>query len=186
MTKKEKQKALDKVAKQIQNCVICQENSVGEAVPGEGNPDADIVFIGEAPGKKEAQTGRPFVGPSGKFLRTLLDSIGLNAEDVFITSPVKYLPEYTTPTEEDIGHGTTHLMKQLEIIDPKVMVLMGNTAIIALLGRKYPIAKDHGKIVERENLKFFLSYHPAAALYLPSLRPVLKNDFRKLKKLIRK
>jgi DNA polymerase len=181
-----KQKALEQIAREIAKCRVCKQGKVGMAVPGEGSANANIVFLGEAPGKKEAQTGRPFVGPAGKLLRVLLETIGLAAEDVFITSPVKYLPKYVTPTLADIKHGTMHLLKQLAIIKPKVIVLMGNTAAIAMLGAKYPIAQDHGKIIKSAKLTYFLSYHPAAPLYSPSLREVLKKDFIKLRKIIDK
>jgi uracil-DNA glycosylase len=142
------------------------------------------VFLGEAPGKQEAASGRPFIGRAGKLLRGLLESIGIKDEDVYITSPVKYLPEYVTPTLADIEHGRTHLLKQLEIIQPKFVVLMGNTAAIAMLQEKFPIAQDHGKIIRKDGRNYFLSYHPAAPLYSPKLREVIAKDFKKLKKLI--
>src|SRR5580704_5798504 len=100
-----KQQALDKIAKEIENCKLCKVGKNGMAVPGEGNPDAAIAFIGEAPGRQEAATGRPFIGRSGQLLRSLIRGIGLNEEDVYITSPVKYLPDRGTPTSQDIAHG---------------------------------------------------------------------------------
>jgi DNA polymerase len=186
LSRLKKQALLDEVAEAIRRCRICKRDKIGVAVPGEGNPDANIVFLGEAPGKKEAQTGRPFIGPAGKLLRQLLDSIGLDAADVFITSPVKYLPEYVTPTLADIEHGSVHLNRQLDIIQPKVIVLMGNTAALAMLHSKYSIAKDHGKIIKQDGRTYFLGYHPAAPLYSPSLREVLRKDFQKLKRIINK
>ena len=123
-----KQRELEKVAKQIKNCKICKEDKIGKAVPGEGNPDADVVFLGEAPGKKESASGRPFIGPAGKILRALIAEAGLKDEDVFITSPVKYLPTYVTPTAADVEHGRVHLFEQLDIICPKVIVLLGRVA----------------------------------------------------------
>src|SRR6185436_19798058 len=124
----DKQKALAKIAKEIENCKICKKDKIGKAVPGEGSANADIVFLGEAPGKKEAETGRPFIGRAGKLLRSMLAEVGLKDADVFITSPVKYLPVYVTPKPEDIEHGRTHLFEQLKIIEPKIVVLMGNVA----------------------------------------------------------
>ncbi len=97
--------ALQKIADEIANCKICQKDKIGLPVPGEGNADADIIFLGEAPGKKEALTGQPFIGPAGKVLRGLIKEVGLKDENVFITSPVKYLPKYVTPTPEDVAHG---------------------------------------------------------------------------------
>lgn len=184
MTKDEKQKALDKIAKQIEKCKICKLGKIGKAVPGEGDPDADIVFIGEAPGKKEAASGRPFVGRAGKVLRALIKEVGLKDENVFITSPVKYLPEYVTPKPEDIAHGRIHLFKQFAIIQPKIVVLMGNVATQAVLHEKFFIAKDHGKIIKQDGITYLISYHPAAPLYNPNLRAEIKKDFYRLKKII--
>ncbi len=181
----QKVQALDKIAKEIENCRICKRDKIGKAVPGEGNADADIVFIGEAPGKKEAETGRPFVGRAGKLLRGMLEEIGIKDGDVYITSPVKYLPKYVTPKPSDIEHGWQHLSKQLDIIEPKVIVLMGNVAALAVLQEKFFIARDHGKIIKRDGRSYFLSYHPAAPLYSPKLREVIKKDFQKIKTMIK-
>ncbi len=185
MTLKQKTAALKKIAEQIRNCRLCKKDKIGVAVPGEGNANADIVFIGEAPGKQEAATGRPFIGRAGKLLRGLLADISIKDEDVFITSPVKYLPKYVTPKLTDIEHGRKHLFQQLDIIDPKVIVLMGNTAALAVLHEKFSIAQDHGKIIKRDNKTYFLSYHPAAPLYSPSLRGTIGKDFLKLKKIVK-
>jgi DNA polymerase len=179
-----KQKQLDKIATEIAKCKTCQQNKIGVAVPGEGNPNADIVFIGEAPGKEEAKTGRPFIGRAGKLLRGMLGEIGIDPQDVFITSPVKYLPEHVTPTLAEIEHGRKHLFEQLDVIKPKVVVLMGNVAAIAVLEEKFFIAQVHGTVVKRGKLTYFLSYHPAAPLYSPKLRDILLKDFKILKKLI--
>src|SRR5258708_22376279 len=103
-----KQQELDKIAKEIERCRICKVGKSGKAVPGEGNPNADLMFIGEAPGRTEAATGRPFVGRSGKLLRSLILDAGLQENEVYITSPVKYLPDRGTLTSDDIAHGMTH------------------------------------------------------------------------------
>jgi uracil-DNA glycosylase family 4 len=185
MTKAEKKEALDDIAKEIEACAECKHDKVGRAVPGEGNPNADVMFVGEAPGKTEAETGRPFVGRSGKVLRSLIQAMGYNDPDVYITSPVKRLPTYTTPNAEDIAHGRLHLDKQIAIIEPKYIVLLGNVACQAVLGEKLPISKEHGKIIERGGLHYFVSYHPAAGLYAPAVRPEIVADFNKLRKLLR-
>ncbi len=181
----DKQKALDSIASEIAKCKTCQKDKIGVSVPGEGSPDADIVFLGEAPGKQESETGKPFIGRAGKVLRALLSGIGLDAQDVFITSPVKYLPKDVTPTLEEIAHGRTHLIEQLQIIQPKVIVLMGRVACQAMLQKHYPIASEHGKIVEEQGVKYFISYHPAACLYSPKLKTVIQEDFKKLERLIK-
>jgi uracil-DNA glycosylase family 4 len=178
----DKQKKLDKIAKEIENCKICKKDKIGLSVPGEGNTDADIVFLGEAPGKKEAQSGKPFIGPAGKVLRALIKEAGLKDEDVFITSPVKYLPTYTTPTPADVAHGRIHLLDQLAVIQPKVVVLLGRVAVLAMLEKNVSIAKEHGKIIEQEGITYLITYHPAAPLYSPKVREELVKDFKVLKK----
>ncbi|RPI14803.1 MAG: uracil-DNA glycosylase [Ignavibacteriae bacterium] len=183
---KDKQNKLDEIAKEIAHCKICKAGKSGLPVPGEGNPDANIVFLGEAPGKNEAKTGRPFIGRSGKYLRELIKSVGIKDEDFYITSPVKYLPDRGTPTPEDIKHGKTHLDKQLKIIDPVLIVLLGSVAAKAVLAENYPVMQHHGKIVEQDNRKYFLTIHPAAVLRFQKNRAVIEEDFKKLKKLIDK
>jgi uracil-DNA glycosylase len=182
-----KQIDLDKIAKEIENCAVCKVGKIGISVPGEGNPDADVVFIGEAPGKQEAVTGKPFIGRSGQLLRKLIRGIGLDDEkDVYITSPVKYLPERGTPTSEDIAHGRKHLMKQFAVIQPKFVVLMGRVAAEGVLQKKVAVASEHGHVIdERDGIKYFLTIHPAAALRFPmKYKPPLEEDFRKIKILL--
>jgi uracil-DNA glycosylase len=194
-----KQRALDKIAKEIEQCEICKVGKIGKAVPGEGNPDADIVFIGEAPGKTEAKTGRPFVGRSGKYLRSIIRIIELNEDEVYITSPVKYLPTKGTPTPAEIAHGKKHLDKQLAVIDPKIIVLMGSVAVQGVLGsptsprsklglrgaRKISVMKEHGEIIKQGGKKYFITLHPAAALRFQPLKKIVDEDFIKLKNLIK-
>jgi DNA polymerase len=187
MTKKEKkQKLLDAIANEIEDCKICKKNTIGKAVPGEGDPDADIMFIGEAPGKNEAKTGKPFIGRAGKLLREGIASIGLKDEDVFITSPVKRLPVHVTPTPAEIAHGKTHLLKQFEVIDPKIIVLLGRVGSLAMLDMNIQMTKEHGKVLQKDGRAYFLSLHPAAPLYSPALRETFFKDFKKLKTLLNK
>lgn len=181
-----KQKQLDKITQEIVDCKICKKDKIGVAVPGEGNADADVVFIGEAPGKEESKTGRPFIGRSGKVLRALIADVGLKDEEVFITSPVKYLPTYVTPTLQDIEHARIHLNKQLKIINPKVIVLLGNTATIALLHKKVLISKEHGTFIEQGGRTYMMMFHPAALLYNPKVRELIMGDFKKLKRFLKK
>lgn len=180
----DKYKNLEAIAKEIESCKICKSGKIGKPVPGEGNPDAKIVFIGEAPGKTESLTGRPFVGRSGQLLRSQIREIGLKEDEVYITSPVKYLPK-GTPTLLDIAHGKLHLEKQLKIINPKVLVLLGSVAAQAVLGEKIPIMKMHGKTIEKQNKSYFISLHPAAVLRVPTLRPLFLEDFKKIKSKVR-
>lgn len=181
-----KKRALALIAQEIERCGICRHGKTGKPVAGEGNPQARIVFIGEAPGKEEAKTGRPFVGPSGKFLRELMKGIGLSEEKIYITSPVKYLPKYKTPRKSDVSHGRIHLKKQLEIINPKIIVLLGGVACQALLDKPVSITEEHGSIIERDGKKYFITFHPASARRFPKFRQAFLSDFKKIKTLIKK
>lgn len=181
-----KQKRLDEIARNIQECDICKAGKTGKAVPGEGNPDADVMFIGEAPGKTESLTGRPFVGRSGKLLRSLINEAGFDEASVYITSPVKYLPVYVTPKKRDIEHGKVHLNEQIKIIDPEVIVLLGNVASLAVLGEKVMSSKRHGEVVEKNGRNYFITVHPAAALRFTKMKNILLSDFKKLKTVITK
>lgn len=183
----QKEKALEKVAKQIAQCRECKKGKSGFPVAGEGNPHAAIMFIGEAPGKEEAKTGKPFVGRSGKLLTQFLEKIGIQRKDVFITSPVKYFPGRRVLTASEITHGRKHVREQIAIIEPTYIVLLGNTAIKALLGNRYTVTKMHGKIVRDNNQTYFITFHPAAVLRFPwKFTPFVTADFQKLKQLIKK
>lgn len=179
-----KDQQLQNVASEIAKCKICKIGKSGLAVSGEGNSDAEIMFVGEAPGKEEAKVGRPFIGRSGKLLRSLINEVGLREEDVYITSPVKYLPNRGTPTSEDILHGKVHFDKQIEIIDPKIIVLLGRVAAEAVLGEKLQVMKEHGKIIERNSRKYFLTIHPAAAIRFVKNKAIIKKDFEFLKSVV--
>ena len=183
MTKSDKE--LNKITESILSCKVCNKNRKGMLVPGEGSSNAEIVFVGEAPGKEEVKTGHPFIGRAGKVLRELISNVGLKPEEVFITSAVKYLPKtYVTPRPADIEHGKVHLLAQLKVIKPKIIVVLGNTSAISLLNEKFSISQTHGTTIVQNELKYFISYHPAAPLYSPKLREVIFKDFKKLKKLI--
>lgn len=182
----DKKEALDRLSGEIEKCGICSEDSSGKAVFGEGDANAKIVFVGEAPGKEEAKTGRPFVGRSGQFLRSLISRIGLKESEIYITSPVKYLPNKGTPTKKQIEHSRGHFLRQLEIINPKLIVLLGATAALATLNEKIPVNKRHGQVIERDSKYYFLTFHPAAPLRFPPLRKTMEQDFQKLGKLVKK
>lgn len=175
---------LEQIAKEIERCRECKKGKSGKAVVGEGNSDADIVFLGEAPGKNEAREGRPFIGRSGQLLRKMIREVGLQEAEVFITSPVKYLPDRGTPTKKDIKHGRMHLRKQLDVIQPKIIVLLGATAVYAILEKVLPILKAHGTLVEDAGRKYLVTLHPAAILRFPKYTPLMTADFKKLKKYI--
>jgi len=153
-----------------------------QLVMGDGNPDADIVFIGEAPGKKEDQTGRPFVGASGKFLDQMLEAAGLNREDVYITNIVKYRPPNNRdPTKAEKAEFWPYLVKQLEIIQPNVIVTLGRHSGINFIP-DLVISRDHGQgrqvVLDKKTYFVVPLYHPAAALYNGSMRQTLIDDFK--------
>jgi len=183
MDNKEK---LEHIARQIRACKECKIGTTGLPVPGEGNAEAKIVFIGEAPGKEEAKTGRPFVGRSGKLLRSLIKEIGLQEQEVFITSPVKYLPKQGTPSSVMIAHGRLHLETQLRVIQPKLLVLLGRVASEAVLGRSLPVSIHHGRMLSKNGMHLFLTYHPAAAIRFRKFDALIRSDFSRLRTLIQK
>lgn len=179
-----KAEQLQVIAHEIENCKICKIGKHGKAVPGEGNADANILFVGEAPGRTEAETGRPFVGRSGKLLRKMIQEVGLSEEEVYITSPVKYLPDYVTPKPTDVVHGKTHFDKQVEVINPKVIVLLGRVAALAVLNKNISVVKEHGTIIKENGRKYFITVHPAAALRFTKMKNTLLEDFKKLQRII--
>ncbi len=179
-----KQKQLDEIAEKIAHCKICQKDCSGLPVAGEGNPDADIMFLGEAPGKNEAATGRPFIGRSGQLLRGLIREAGFKETDVYITSPVKYLPDRGTPSPAQIAHGREHLSAQLAVIQPKFIVLLGKTAVTAMLERNSAILKERGSIIEKDGRHYFITLHPAAVIRFPKYKHLIVEDFKNLKKMI--
>jgi uracil-DNA glycosylase family 4 len=159
-----------------------------QPVFGFGNPKADIIFIGEAPGKEEDLQGKPFVGRSGKFLDEMLASIKLERSNVYITNTVKYRPpKNRDPKPKEIAECLPWLFEELNFINPKIIVTLGRHS----LNRFFPeekISEAHGKILKRKikglkTKKFFALYHPAVALYNGSMRITLIKDFRKLKKI---
>jgi uracil-DNA glycosylase family 4 len=179
-----KKNELRKIAEEIEQCALCKKDGTGKAVPGEGTGDMPVIFIGEAPGNSEAKTGRPFVGRSGRFLRRMIREIGLEESDVFITSPVHYRPYRGTPSPAMIDHGRIHLFEQIEVIQPHIVVLLGRIACRALLDRGVEIGKEHGTVVEKDGITFFISFHPAYADRFPDGRRKFIRDFAALKALL--
>lgn len=170
----------------------CQlKGQATQPVFGHGNPDADIVFIGEAPGKKEDETGVPFVGAAGKFLEEMLAAIKMKRDDIYITNTVKYRPPNNRdPEEHEAQECFPWLTDELQFIKPKLIIFLGRHA----MHRYFPEAKIsevHGKVLKRKikgmpTEYFFPLYHPAAALYNGSMREVLLEDFKKIPKVLEK
>lgn len=170
-------------------CPCTLRDTATQAVPGDGSADADILFIGEAPGKNEDKQGIPFVGAAGKFLAEMLESIGLKREDIYITNIVKYRPPNNRdPLPEEIEACKQWLHEQIKIIEPKAIVTLGRHAMEHFIpGKK--ISEVHGQAFRRtfEDIGpqvFFALYHPAAALYNGSMRSTLIEDFKKIPKAI--
>lgn len=146
-------------------------------VPGSGNPDAKLVIIGEAPGKKEDQLGEPFVGRSGQVLNKMLEQIGLDRDQVFITNVVKYRPpDNRDPSEEEIVKSIQYLDQQLAVIDPELILLMGRHALnIFFPGVK--ISEAHSKLYKKDDRLYIPLFHPATTLYNPSNQQILSEGF---------
>jgi uracil-DNA glycosylase len=176
-------------ARMMLECPCALRETATQAVPGNGNPRAAIMFIGEAPGKNEDLQGVPFVGAAGKFLATMLASIQLRREDIYITNIVKYRPpENRDPLPEEIAACEPWLHEEIRIINPAVIVTLGRHALEHFLpGKK--ISDVHGQAFRRSfpdigERVFFALYHPAAALYNGSMRTVLLEDFQKVPKVV--
>jgi uracil-DNA glycosylase len=154
------------------------------AVPGEGPPNPDVMIIGEGPGRNEDLQGRPFVGAAGKRLDALIGEAGLTREGVFITNVVKCRPpENRRPTSSEADACRPYLDRQLALLRPKVIVLLGDSALKGFLPRE-TLSKAHGKLFERKHLNVFPTYHPAAMIYNRGLERTISDDFKALRKIL--
>jgi len=197
MTTEEKQKALERLNTEWGEKDLPLKAVATQAVPGEGNPDTDIVFVGEGPGKAEDEQGRPFVGAAGKFLSELLASIGLSREDVYIANMIKHRPPNNRdPLPDELAAYSPWLDEQIAIIQPKLIVTLGRYSMAHFLGdptslklrgaSALSISKIHGQPKRNKKGQVIMPmFHPAAALYRGDLRPVLMADFAKLPKVLK-
>ncbi|MFW9786837.1 MAG: uracil-DNA glycosylase family protein [Candidatus Thorarchaeota archaeon] len=174
---------LEKLHNTIRNCKLCPLHATRtNAVPGEGPVTSRVMFIGEAPGAREDESGRPFVGRSGDLLNSMIQEIGLSRDTVFITSILKSRPpKNRTPTQAEIKACRPYLDQQIRIINPKVMVLLGGVAISSLIG-PWKVSEAHGKFFGADGRMYFMTYHPAAALRFPQIKTAMRDDFRILAK----
>jgi len=189
MNKEECLKNIHDKWKEVCTCEL--KKTATQAVPGIGNPESDIVFIGEAPGRDEDIQGKPFIGRAGKFLNEMLATIKLERRGIYITNTVKYRPPNNRdPLPEEVAACWPWLEEELNLIKPKLIIFLGRHA----LNRFFPTEKIslvHGKLLKK-NIKglttnhFFALYHPAAALYNGSMRETLIDDFKKLPKVLEK
>jgi uracil-DNA glycosylase len=178
----DKKGELAKINKNIKNCKKCPlSRGAVLAVPGEGPADSEIMFIGEAPGKEEDLSGRPFVGRSGKFLTKLIESAGLKRERCFITSVVKHRPpKNRKPQKKEVAVCFPYLERQIEIINPKMIVLLGQTAFSAFFPKE-KLRDLRGGMLNKSGQEFFITYHPAAGIRFQKMKKILEKDFKKIK-----
>jgi len=186
-----KQVELQKIAEEIVGEDVCSELRDGatQLVFGDGDVNAEIVFIGEAPGKKEDETGLPFMGAAGRFLNEMLDSIGLDRKDVYITNIVKYRPpKNRDPSKEEKKAFLPYLMRQLDVIAPKMVVTLGRHSMEYFLpGVKIGEAHGQPQTINMPERSWMLLplFHPAAALYNGGLRQILLDDFARIPTLLK-
>jgi uracil-DNA glycosylase len=179
--------SLEKIASEVIGCPLCKlSRSRRNAVPGDGQLSSKIMFVGEAPGKNEDEQGKPFVGAAGMILNQALEKVGIKRAEVFITNVVKCRPPGNrVPENDERSICRQYLDRQISLIAPKIICILGSTAYSSILGGK-SITKNRGKIMERNGQKYFLTIHPAAAIYNKNLRSVLNNDLFLLSKEIKK
>ncbi len=173
------------VAEEVKECTKCELHySRKNGVPGEGPVSAEIMFIGEGPGFHENEQGRPFVGAAGRFLDELLEQVGVKREQVFIGNVVKCRPPGNRdPRPEELGACNQYLERQIQAINPKVIVTLGRYSMEKYFSNA-KISDVHGRALRVKGRLIVPMYHPAAALHQPSLRPVVESDFALLPELI--
>ena len=181
MTAQKHEDSLEKIAANVRGCPLCKlARTRKNAVPGEGQVSAKIMFIGEAPGRSEDEKGKPFVGAAGRILDDLLKKAGIERSQVFITNIVKCRPPNNrVPEEDELIACRPYLDRQIALIKPKVICILGRTAYSSILGGSSITAK-RGKIVERSGQKYFSTFHPAAVIYNKKLLSTLEADLKKL------
>ncbi|MDQ5863378.1 MAG: uracil-DNA glycosylase [Thermoproteota archaeon] len=187
MTAQKHEDSLEKIAGDVRGCPLCKlARTRKNAVPGEGQISAKIMFIGEAPGRSEDEKGKPFVGAAGRILDNVLKNAGIERSQVFITNIVKCRPPNNrVPEEDELIACRPYLDRQIALIKPKVICILGRTAYSSILGGS-SITANRGKIVERSGQKYFSTFHPAAVIYNKSLRSRLEDDLKKLAEEINK
>jgi DNA polymerase len=187
----ERREVLKEVYAQAQKCVRCQElaSTRKNVVFGAGNADADLMFIGEAPGASEDEQGLPFVGAAGKLLEKLLGEIGLERKEVWIGNTLKCRPPGNRdPQPVEIENCREYLYRQVELIQPKVICTLGNFSTKLIRGDPTGITRLHGQpevlTIGRRAVRLYPIFHPAAALYTPTMLETLRTDFLRLPELL--
>jgi len=177
---------LEAIAATVAGCTRCPLYATAtNAVPGEGNPDADLVCVGEAPGANEDETGRPFVGAAGQLLTKILAAIKLAREDVFIANVLKHRPPGNrNPKPDEVEACSPYLVRQLELIQPKVIVAFGTFAAQTLLNTKTPIGKLRGSVHRYYGIPLVVTYHPAALLRNPAWKRPTWEDVQLARRIL--
>jgi uracil-DNA glycosylase len=179
---------LEALAAQIRvctKCPLCQSRTL--AVPGDGQPSARVMLIGEAPGREEDDTGHPFVGAAGRFLDHVLEGTGIKRDDLFITNIVKCRPPNNrTPRVGEVETCTSnYLFEQIELINPALIMLLGGVAAKKMLGVK-SVNEARGRVIERDGRQYLVGYHPAVRFYREDLGEKVMEDFALLKRVLKK
>ena len=183
----DKAEKLEKLKKSISNIKNCElKKGATNIVFSDGNPKAKIMLIGEAPGSNEDQEGLPFVGRAGALLDKMLASIDLNRKNVYITNVVNYRPpENRRPTDEEITKYLPYLKKHIEIINPKILVLLGSTALNALVGNEVVISKARGQWIEKQfgecKTSLIITFHPAFLMRQPAQKKMAWIDLKMIR-----
>ena len=160
-----------------EKCRLCEKRT--RVVPGEGNPNADLMFIGEGPGRDEDEQGRPFVGVSGQLLDRMIHAIGMERTEVYIANVVKCRPPMNrNPEPDEAAACLPYLRSQFVLVSPKVIVLLGKVACRYVLGEEAPISRMRGPGIERKGIWFMPTYHPSALLREPAKKREAWEDFK--------
>src|SRR5919108_876813 len=190
-TAAERREELKAVWRQAQACTRCPQlaSTRQTVVFGSGNADADLMFVGEAPGANEDKQGLPFVGQAGRLLDTLLEEIGLTRADVFVCNTLKCRPPGNRdPLPQEIDSCQDYLFRQIELIEPRVICTLGNFSTKLLRGDPTGITRLHGReevrVIGRRAVRLYPIFHPAAALYTPANVEVLRTDFSRIPELL--
>jgi uracil-DNA glycosylase family 4 len=182
----EKLESLDEIAEKVRKCTRCDlYKTAMKAVPGEGDPNAELVCVGEAPGAKEDETGRPFVGQAGQLLTKILAAIDLSREQVFICNVLKHRPPGNrNPLPEEVEACSPYLIRQLELIKPKVIVAFGTFAAQTLLQTKTPLGQLRGLVHRYHGIPLIVTYHPAALLRNPAWKRPTWEDVKLARRIL--
>jgi len=171
----------------IDNCEL--KNNAKKMVFNDGNINSQIMIVGEGPGEKEDEIGKPFVGDAGNLLNKMLSAINVNRENVYITNVVNYRPSNNRkPTSAEINRYSTYLREHISIINPKILIIMGSTAMEALVGNNIKISKERGKwkeiIIKNKTFKSIVTFHPAYLLRQPDQKKYSWSDLKEIRKKI--